>query len=395
MTTKRRKRRKSCKHGKLKRPVPTKKGGKRRCKKNTRRSRKRKSKRKYKMYFQGPGDDCPPGMIEDIQNCGIYTPCKDQNGVCKTKRGQRLSEVMSLQELATRRLLKSNSRRHPVFTLNYNLPNNWLPPLAPKGYYLTSPTYPGRQIQVRSNQTMKDMEERDIVTTDLLHSLIYESEEGNIDLIRLLIQRGADVNKKDDFGRTPIMYASYTGQTEVVRILLDNGAYVNEIDSQDITALMLASQGEQDNTDTVKLLIDRRADVNMKDNTGNTALMFAIRGGANTEIVKMLLYNGADVNVQNEITKQPPLLYASSVSITEIVKMLIQRGADVHKQNKFGYTALIEASRKGKIDIVKLLIYKKVDLNVKDSYGNTAIMFAHSNKHTEIVRLLRKYGAEI
>ena len=392
MATKRRKyRRRSCKNGKLKRPVRTKKGGKRRCKKSRRRSSR---KRKYKMDYQGPLGGCPPGMVEDIKNCGYVTPCKDQNGICKTKRGERLSEVMSLQELATRRLLKRNTKE-PVFTLNYNLPNNWLPPLAPKGYYLTSPAYPGRQIQVRSNQTMKDMEERDIVTTDLLHSLIYESEEGNIDLIRLLIQRGADVNKKDDFGRTPIMYASYTGQTEVVRILLDNGAYVNEIDSQDITALMLASQGEQDNTDTVKLLIDRRADVNMKDNTGNTALMFAIRGGANTEIVKMLLYNGADVNVQNEITKQTPLLYASSVSNTEIVKMLIQRGADVHKQNKFGYTALIEASRKGKIDIVKLLIYKKVDLNVKDSYGNTAIMFAHSNKHTEIVRLLRKYGAEI
>ena len=99
MATKRRKRRKSCKHGKLKRPVRTKKGAKRRCKKNTRKSRKRK----YKMDFQGSGD-CPPGMIEDIQTCSIYTPCKDQNGICKTKRGQRLSEVMSLQELATRRL---------------------------------------------------------------------------------------------------------------------------------------------------------------------------------------------------------------------------------------------------------------------------------------------------
>ena len=80
------------------------------------------------MYFQGPGDDCPPGMIEDIQNCGIYTPCKDQNGVCKTKRGQRLSEVMSLQELETIRLLKRNTKE-PVFTLNYNLPKQ--PPLAP------------------------------------------------------------------------------------------------------------------------------------------------------------------------------------------------------------------------------------------------------------------------
>ena len=50
MATKRRKRH-SCKNGKLKKPVRTKKGGKRRCKKSRKRSRKRKSKRNYKMRY--------------------------------------------------------------------------------------------------------------------------------------------------------------------------------------------------------------------------------------------------------------------------------------------------------------------------------------------------------
>ena len=54
---------------------------------------------------------------EDIKNCDYKFPCKDQNGICRSKRGLRLSEVMSLQELATRRLLKRNTKE-PVFTLN-------------------------------------------------------------------------------------------------------------------------------------------------------------------------------------------------------------------------------------------------------------------------------------
>ena len=75
------------------------------------------------MIYQGPQGDCPPAMVEDVQNCDYKFPCKDENGICRSKRGLRLSEVMSLQELATRRLLKQNTKT-PVFTLNYNLPKS-------------------------------------------------------------------------------------------------------------------------------------------------------------------------------------------------------------------------------------------------------------------------------
>ena len=234
MATKRRKyRRRSCKNGKLKRPVRTKKGGKRRCKKSRRRSSR---KRKYKMDYQGPLGGCPPGMVEDIKNCGYVTPCKDQNGICKTKRGERLSEVMSLQELATRRLLKRNTKE-PVFTLNYNLPKQ--PPLAPKGYYLTSPTYPGK-FEIRSIRTMKDMEERDRVTKELSELLMQESKRGNIDIVRMLIEKGADVNVQNKNGTTPLMFASFDGHTEVARMLIENGADVNIKSDNGKTALKYA-----------------------------------------------------------------------------------------------------------------------------------------------------------
>ena len=80
---------------------------------------------------------------------------------------------MSLQELATRRILKQNPQE-PVFTLNYNLPKN--PPLAPKEYYLTSPTYPCK-FDIRSNQTIRDMIERDRVTDDISNLLLKASDQ--------------------------------------------------------------------------------------------------------------------------------------------------------------------------------------------------------------------------
>ena len=246
MATKRRKSR-SCKNSKLKRPVRTKKGGKRRCKK----SRKKKSRRKYKMYSQGSRGDCPPGMEEDIKNCGIYTPCRDQTGICRTKKGKRLSEVMSLQELATRRLLKSNPQE-PVFTLNYNLPKH--PPLATKGYYLTSPIYPNTKFDIRSNKTIHDMEERDRLTK-LSNFLITASRYGNTDVVRMLIKAGANVNLTNILGQTPLMEASERGHTEVARMLIKAGADLNARSKYGgYTALQYASR--HGHRDIVKLLIE-------------------------------------------------------------------------------------------------------------------------------------------
>jgi len=243
---KRRTRRRSCKHGKLKRPVRTKKGGRRRCKKS-----KKRSRRKFRMDYQGPRGGCPPGMVEDIKNCGYDTPCKDQNGICKTKRGKRLSEVMSLQELATRRLLKSNPQE-PVFTLNYNLPKH--PPLVTKGYYLTSPIYPSTKFDIRSNKTIHDMEERDRLI-ELTNYLSLTVRKGYTEFIESLIKAGANVNSTNNVGMTPLMEASSFGHTEIARILIENGADLNARSKYGgYTALQYASR--HGHRDIVKLLIE-------------------------------------------------------------------------------------------------------------------------------------------
>tara|TARA_B100001057_G_C22811464_1_gene935606 strand:- start:132 stop:1202 length:1071 start_codon:yes stop_codon:yes gene_type:complete len=349
---KRRTRKKRCKHGKLKRSVRTKSGRKRRCKKRKSRKRKRKSrKRKYKMDYQGPRGGCPPGMVEDIKNCGYVTPCKDQNGICKTKRGKRLSEVMSLQELATRRLLKQNTKT-PAFTLNYNLPKQ--PPLAPKGYYLTSPTYPGK-FDIRSIHTMNDMEERNRVTKELSDLLMQESWKGNTEEVISLIKAGADVNAKGKYDDTALIEASGRGNTEIVDLLIKAGA-----------------------------------DVNNKNKYGHTALIEA-SGREHTEIVDLLIDAGANINEQARGNGHTALMYASKKGHTDVVELLQQRGAKVNTEDEEGNTALIEASYRGYTDIVELLIKARADVNIKNKYGYTALDYARGNQ--QIADLLLQHGA--
>ena len=405
--SKRRTRKRRCKHGKLKRSVRTKRGGRRRCKKKKRKS---KRKRRHKM------GDCPTGMVEDIQNCGYYTPCKDQYGICRTKRGKRLSEVMSLQELATRRLLKRNTKE-PVFTLNYNLPKQ--PPLAPKGYYLTSPTYPGRQIDIRSIQTMRDMEERDRVTKDLSKLLLKAIRDGNTEMVRMLINRGVDVDIEqeeifrdeedeedeidDDMfeieteaGQTALMIASRRGRIEIVEMLIKAGANMNAKDFDGNTALFVDPDMSIDpivETDIATLLIENGANMNIKNFSGNTALMFAIMFSS-YRVAKLLIEKGADMETKNN-KGNTALMEASNFNRIEIVTLLIEKGADVNAKNdKDGSTALMIASNRGYTELVTLLIEAGADVDETDRKGRSAIEYAISKGHTEIARLLKQEQTE-
>ena len=172
MTTKRRKRRKSCKHGKLKRPVRTKKGGKRMCRK--RKSRNRKS---YKMQNN------PSTKLEDMP----------------TEMLLRVFENSSLDELAN------------LYATNYQL----------------------RDIAI-------DIVRRRLSNDDKSYEMILESYDNRINVVRLLLDTGADINAQDTDGNTALTNASHRGNIEIVRLLLDRGADVNIKDEDDVTALWYA-----------------------------------------------------------------------------------------------------------------------------------------------------------
>ena len=105
--------------------------------------------------------------------------------------------------------------------------------------------------------------------------------------------------------------ASQKCHTEVVKLLLDKGADVNMKNKKDKTALMLASQVDSNDATSLSVVSDSR----------------------HTEVVKLLLAKGADVNTKNnkDITA---LMMASRAGLTETVKLLLDKGADVDKKGR-------------------------------------------------------------
>lgn len=133
---------------------------------------------------------------------------------------------------------------------------------------------------------------------ELENSLLSETLVGsNSARIRELVEQGANVNARESYdGQTALIYASRNrnkGFNEVVRFLIEKGADVNAYDKNGNTALISAARyGLADNVQT---LIGKGADVNAKNNGGVRALTYAAMDGY-TDVVRLLIKNGANVN---------------------------------------------------------------------------------------------------
>ena len=171
----------------------------------------------------------------------------------------------------------------------------------------------------------------------------------NIEMCELLIEGGADVNVTDGDGGTPLHYATKRGHTvqlptaiiqvliavdtEIVKLLINAGADVNKEDDG-YTALHFAT--DMGHTEIVKLLINAGADVNIKDGPayGRTPLHYATYKGY-TEIVQLLIDAGVNVNIKDGHGRTP-LHMASNMEHKEIVKLLIEAGADPYIPDQDG-----------------------------------------------------------
>ncbi len=75
------------------------------------------------------------------------------------------------------------------------------------------------------------------------------SYQGHVNVIELLLSKGADINDKDNDGDTSIIYASYLDDVNIVKLLLSKGANINDITIDGNTAISLS------NSDTIKYIL--------------------------------------------------------------------------------------------------------------------------------------------
>ncbi len=221
-------------------------------------------------------------------------------------------------------------------------------------------------------------------STPLLRAALY----ADADMVRLLAQKGADVNAATRDGVTALMWAA--GDAEKVRVLLEKGAKVNARTSLGRTPLLIAAT-YAGNSETVRLLLEKGANISDQDALRETALTSAAKRG-DARMVKILIDAGADLNAGG----RPPLVWAAEEGSVEAVKCLLDHGAAAHQESLNG--ALFSAAVRGPLEVVKLLLDRGADPNSAAGFaGYTPLMGAAYSESAgaETVGLLLAKGADL
>lgn len=156
-----------------------------------------------------------------------------------------------------------------------------------------------------------------------MSDIVRAVKKNNINQVKELIQSGYDINKPDIHGDTALILAAYEGKNEILKLLLEAGADVSVLDpGMKATALHAAAYAGR--TEAAKLLIEYNIDINKQGPyNGYTALHDAIWQN-NIETAKVIIQAGADLNIKSN-NGQTPLEMAKNLKRHEIVKLIQEK----------------------------------------------------------------------
>jgi ankyrin repeat protein len=184
--------------------------------------------------------------------------------------------------------------------------------------------------------------------------LVVAAANGDLAEATRLVKGGRNVNREAS-GQTPLGAAVYNRHPEIVRLLLDHGADVNGGDPSERGPAILIEAAQAGDSKIVKLLLEHGANPNARGGTfggskgvfHQTPLLVAISGGfignERFEVVKMLLKSGADPNA--EVNGMTPLRNAVLAREERVLELLLEKGADPNKKPSGAEPILVLYSR--------------------------------------------------
>ena len=194
-------------------------------------------------------------------------------------------------------------------------------------------------------------------STPLIQAIKYKQT----DIINYLLENNADVNLKEELtGFTPLMASLH--DITITELLIEKGADIEAKDDDGINALVYAST--YNNEEMVKFLLEKGADANTV----------------------------CEIENEHTDIASTPLMNAAYRGNTNIINMLLENGANINYTTDFGMTALMMAASFNQFEAAKVLLENNADTSITDEYGRTALDLAKLEDYKDIVELLEKYN---
>ena len=220
--------------------------------------------------------------------------------------------------------------------------------------------------------------------------ILIHAMEGNLSAVKESLENGASPNaipfsrEEINEGRTPLFFAVQQGNEELIKLLIENGANVNAkyngfTPLDGINALK--------NIETINLLSSYGGKSGAEDSLNVASFL------GNLEAVEKHLKNGADLNVRNSFGGTP-LHDAVWNGHYEIVKALIAKESNLNSKTNDGMSAMHLAILRNHKEITDLLIANEANINSINKEGKTPIDFARMRGDKEAVALLSKHGGK-
>ncbi|XP_066985151.1 uncharacterized protein [Macrobrachium rosenbergii] len=232
-----------------------------------------------------------------------------------------------------------------------------------------------------------------IKSSNNMNALHFAALLGSNDALEYLLQEGADINAQTkQLGWSPLHITVSNDNLEATQILLENNAFINIKDNMGLTPLHASILGSGE---TMKILLDTMTiDVNAKDIDGLTPLHHAARGSTAIFAKQLLQHYKTDVNALSN-SQMSPLHYAAITGNVEISRLLIEHKASLTTTDSSGSTPLHYAAFYGNTEVALLMIKADESLpSIKSSKGHTALDLANANNNAEVALLLND-GKEV
>lgn len=215
-------------------------------------------------------------------------------------------------------------------------------------------------------------------------------ESGSLATVKFLYAQGARGNARRGEAM-PIAIAAREGHVDIINFFLEKGADLHANSRGEGTPLSLAARSGH--LDAVQHLLSLGADIQSKVNGEGTPLSLAARSG-HAEVVEYLLTAGADLNAQTDGEGTPLSLAARSGNLKE-VRYLLSAGADIYSYTRGEGTPLSLAARSGELEVVKYLVGAGADIHSKVKGEGTPLSLASRSGHLNVVEYLLSTGADI